>query len=136
MKSKYEDAIPGTGHMETKIQEAIVNGINEHLFNKKNMPSKVIKNNKIVNAVKTMSNKSYWTKVNTVEAWGFATKIAIIFPGLLFDKQLWWLYIFAILSSVSLIWTSTRKTLPTIILFNVAWVVLASLSIVKHFWWF
>ena len=122
--------------METKIQEAIVNGINEHLFNKKNMPSKVIKNNKIVNAVKTMSNKSYWTKVNTVEAWGFATKSAIIFPGLLFDKQLWWLYIFAILSSVSLIWTSTRKTLPTIILFNVAWVVLASLSIVKHFWWF
>ena len=64
------------------------------------------------------------------------TKIAIIFPGLLFDKQFWWLYIFAIASSVALIWTSTRKTLPTIILFNVAWNVLASLSILKHFWWF
>lgn len=136
MKAKRKDIITGPQHVETKIQEAIVNGINEHLFNKKNMPSKVVKNNKIVNAVKTMSNKSYWTKVNTVEAWGFATKIAIIFPGLLLDKQWWWLYIFAILSSVSLIWTSTRKTLPTIILFNVAWVVLASLSIVKHFWWF
>ena len=136
MKAKRKDIITGPQHVETKIQEAIVNGINEHLFNKKKMPSKVVKNNKIVNAVKTMSNKSYWTKVNTVEAWGFATKIAIIFPGLLLDKQWWWLYIFAILSSVSLIWTSTRKTLPTIILFNVAWVVLASLSIVKHFWWF
>ena len=90
---------------------------------------------KIINAIQTMSNRSYWTKVNTVEAWGFATKIAIIFPGLLLGKQFWWLYIFAIISSIALIWTSTRKTLPTIILFNVAWVVLASLSIIKHFWW-
>ena len=91
---------------------------------------------KITDSVKTMSSRSYWNKVNSVEAWGFATKIAIIFPGLLFDAQIWWLYIFAIASSLSLIWTSTRKTLPTIILFNVAWVVLASLSIIKHFWWF
>jgi hypothetical protein len=91
---------------------------------------------KVINAVKTMSSKGYWTRVNTVEAWGFATKIAIIFPGLLLGKQFWWLYIFAIASSVALIWTSTRKTLPTIILFNVAWAVLASLSILKHFWWF
>ncbi len=90
---------------------------------------------KIVTAVKTMSSKEYWTRVNTVEAWGFATKIAIIFPGLLLGKQFWWLYIFAIISSVALIWTSTKKTLPTIILFNVLWVVLASLSILKHFWW-
>jgi hypothetical protein len=89
---------------------------------------------KIINAVKTMSNRSYWTKVNTVEAWGFATKIAIIFPGLLLGRQFWWLYIFAIISSIALIWTSTKKTLPTIILFNVAWVILASLSILKHFW--
>ena len=92
--------------------------------------------NKIIASIKTMSSKEYWTKVNTVEAWGFATKIAIIFPGLLFDKQFWWLYIFAIISSVSLIWTSTKKTLPTIILFNVLWSILASLSILKHFWWF
>jgi hypothetical protein len=92
--------------------------------------------NKILNAIRTMSSKNYWNRVNTVEAWGFFTKIAIIFPGLLFGKQFWWLYIFAIISSVALIWTSTRKTLPTIILFNVAWVILASLSILKHFWWF
>ena len=91
---------------------------------------------KIITAVKTMSSKEYRTRVNTVEACGFATKIAIIFPGLLLGKQFWWLYIFAIISSVALIWTSTNKTLPTIILFNVLWVVLASLSILKHFWWF
>lgn len=92
--------------------------------------------NKVFNAVKTMSSKKYWNRVNTVEAWGFSTKIAIIFPGLLFGKQWWWLYIFAIVSSASLIWTSTKKTLPTIILFNVVWIVLASLAILKHFWWF
>ena len=92
--------------------------------------------NKILNAVKTMSSKDYWTSVNAVEAWGFSTKLAIIIPGLLLGTQFWWLYIFAIVSSVALIWSSTVKTLPTIILFNVAWVVLASLAIIKHFWWF
>lgn len=89
--------------------------------------------NKVINAIKTMSSVKYWNRVNIVEAWGFATKIAIIFPGLLFDKQWWWIYFFAITSSVCLIWTSTKKTLPTIILFNVAWIILASLSILKHF---
>ena len=88
---------------------------------------------KIIDALKTMSSKGYWSRVNAVEAWGFATKIGIIFPGLLFGYQWWWLYIFAILSSLSLIWTSTEKTLPTIIIFNVLWVILASLSIAKHF---
>lgn len=88
---------------------------------------------KIIKAVKTMSLRAYWSAPNTVEAWGFATKIAIIFPGLLFGVQFWWLYIFAILSSLALIWSSTEKTLPTIILFNVAWVILASTAILKHF---
>jgi hypothetical protein len=88
---------------------------------------------KITNAIKEMSNKSYWTKANTVEAWGFVTKLSIIVPGLLFNKQWWWLYILAIVSSIALIWSSTVKTLPTIILFNVAWVILASTAILKHF---
>lgn len=91
---------------------------------------------KIINAIKTVSSKGYWTKANTVEAWGFAAKIAIIFPGLLFGYQWWWIYFFALASSIALIWSSTVKTLPTIILFNAAWVVLACLSILKHFWWF
>ena len=91
---------------------------------------------KIKTAVQTMSSGDYWTKPNIVEAWGFTTKIAIIFPGLLFGYQWWWIYFFALASSIALIWSSTEKTLPTIILFNVAWVVLACLAILKHFWWF
>ena len=92
---------------------------------------KLIQN--IVNAVKTISSVKYWTRANTVEAWGFATKLVIIIPGLLFGVQFWWFYIFAIASSVALIWSSTVKTLPTIILFNVAWIILATASIIKHF---
>ena len=84
-------------------------------------------------AIKTMFNKSYWTKANTVEFFAFMTKLLIIFPGLLFSKQLWWLFIFALLSSLALIWSSTIKTLPTIILFNIGWSILASLAILKHF---
>ena len=84
-------------------------------------------------ALKTMSSPGYWGRVNAVEFWAFMTKIAIIFPGLLFGKQWWWLYIFALLSSASLIWTSTKKTLPTIIVFNLLWIILATASIVKHF---
>lgn len=88
---------------------------------------------KIVYAVRAMTSRKYWTRVNAVEAWGFGTKLVIIVPGLLFEKQWWWLYIFAVASSAALIWTSTRKTLPTIILFNVAWILLASTAIIKHF---
>jgi len=77
--------------------------------------------------------KSYWNRVNKIEALSFATKIAIIFPGLLLGKQWWWLYIFALASSLSLILTSTIKTLPTIIWFNISWCILATASILKHF---
>jgi len=88
---------------------------------------------KILIAIKTMSSKNYWTKANLVEAWGFGTKLTIIIPGLIFGQQWWWLYIFALISSIALIWSSTVKTLPTIILFNVVWVLLAITAIAKHF---
>ena len=87
----------------------------------------------IIHALRLMSNPKYWTRVNAVEAWGFGTKLAIIIPGLLFGRQWWWLYIFAVLSSAALIWTSTRKTLPTIIVFNFVWIILALTAIGKHF---
>lgn len=84
-------------------------------------------------SLKTMRHKSYWNRPNTVEFFAFMTKISIIFPGLLFGKQWWWLYIFALVSSFALIWSSTVKTLPTIIWFNILWCILASAAIVKHF---
>ena len=89
--------------------------------------------NQWLKALKTMKYKKYWNKPNTVEFFAFMTKIAIIFPGLLLGKQFWWLYVFALISSLALIWSSTVKTLPTIIWFNILWSALAILSILKHF---
>jgi hypothetical protein len=86
-----------------------------------------------VDALKTMKHRKYWNKPNTVEFFAFMTKAAIIIPGLLFDTQIWWLYILALLTSLSLIWSSTVKTLPTIIWFNILWSFLAIAAIVKHF---
>ena len=85
-----------------------------------------------VQAVKKMGAKSYWNKANTVEFFAFMTKLFIIFPGLIFGRQWWWLYIFALVSSLTLIWSSTVKTLPTIILFNLGWSVLATTAILKY----
>ncbi len=88
-----------------------------------------------IQAIKKMGDKNYWSRANTVEFWAFATKLCIIFPGLLFGYQWWWLYIFALISSLALIWSSTVKTLPTIILFNIGWSILAIAAIVKY-WFF
>ena len=85
-----------------------------------------------VESIKTMSDRSYWNRPNTVEFFAFMTKLCIIFPGLLLGRQWWWLYIFALASSLALIWSSTKKTLPTIILFNIGWSILASTAILKH----
>ena len=83
-------------------------------------------------SIKLMLNKSYWNRANTVEFFAFMTKLCIIFPGLLLGKQWWWLYIFALGSSLALIWSSTIKTLPTIILFNIGWSILATMAILKY----
>jgi hypothetical protein len=78
--------------------------------------------------------KNYWHSTNTLEWFAFTTKLAIIIPGLLWAKQWWWLYIFAEFSAFSLIITSIKKKLPTIIYFNVMWVILATMQILKHFY--
>ena len=91
---------------------------------------------KIKAVLSSMLSKKYWSKTeNTVEFFAFMTKIVIIFPGLIFGMQWWWLYIFALISSFALIWTSTVKTLPTIIIFNLLWIILAIIAIIKH-WFF
>ena len=90
------------------------------------------KNYEWIIVLKTIRHKKYWNKANTVEFFAFMTKLCIIFPGLLLGKQWWWLYIFALVSSLVLIWSSTKKTLPTIILFNIGWSILAFIAILKY----
>lgn len=85
-----------------------------------------------ITALRSMGNRSYWNLPNTVEFFAFMTKAAIIIPGLIFGVQFWWLYIFALITSLSLIWSSTVKTLPTIIWFNIIWSALAATAIIKY----
>jgi len=89
-------------------------------------------NTKWVTALKTMGSKSYWNKANTFEFIAFVVKAVIIIPGLLFDVQIWWLYLFALASSVMIVWSSTEKTLPTLIWFNILWIGLAIAALVKN----
>jgi hypothetical protein len=90
-------------------------------------------NTEWIYALKTMGKKKYWNKPNTVEFFAFVVKAMIIIPGLLFGIQIWWFYIFAALSSLGLIWSSTKKTIPTLIWFNILWTTLAIAAIAKHF---
>ena len=84
-------------------------------------------------ALKKMGHKEYWNKANTVEFIAFVIKAIIIIPGLLLGVQVWWFYIFAIGSSVGLIWSSTVKTIPTLIWFNILWTILGTIAIIKYF---
>lgn len=84
-------------------------------------------------ALGTMRHRKYWNLPNTVEFFAFITKALIIIPGLLFGINIWWVYIIALATSLSLIWSSTVKTLPTIIWFNIIWSALAITFLLKHF---
>lgn len=47
----------------------------------------MLKPSEIVQVTRRWGDRDYWTKVNAIEAWAFMTKISIIVPGLIFDKQ-------------------------------------------------
>lgn len=85
-----------------------------------------------IEALKLMLKKEYWTKANSVEFFAFVIKAVIIIPGLLFNYQIWWFYIFALISSLMIIWSSTVKTIPTLIWFNILWTILAITAILKY----
>ena len=93
----------------------------------------MIKPTDIWRITKKLFEKKYWNMTNTIEFFAFTTKLVIIIPGLIFGVQVWWFFVFALLSSLALILTSTVKTLPTIIYFNIVWVLLAIVAILKHF---
>ena len=84
-------------------------------------------------ALRTMRHRAYWNLPNTVEFFAFITKAIIIIPGLLFGISIWWIYIIALVTSLALIWSSTVKTLPTLIWFNLIWSALAITFLLKHF---
>ena len=77
--------------------------------------------------------RDYWRAYNVVEAASWFAKAIIIIPGLVFGIQIWQFYILAAVTSLSLIWASNQKLLPSLVAFNTIWVWLATAVIVKQF---
>ena len=76
--------------------------------------------------------KSYWTDYNTVEFVSWVAKAIIIIPGLIFHIQIWWLYFLTLFTSLTLIWASNKKLLPTLVGFNTMWAWLSLMVLSQH----
>ena len=76
--------------------------------------------------------KEYWTDYNTVEFASWAAKAMIIIPGLIFGIQIWWLYFFTLATSLTLIWASEKKLLPTLVGFNTIWAWISCMVLAQH----
>ena len=76
--------------------------------------------------------REYWTNYNTVEFVSWVAKAIIIIPGLVFGIQLWWLYFLTLATSLTLIWASNKKFLPTLVGFNTLWAWLSCMVLAQH----
>ena len=76
--------------------------------------------------------REYWTDYNIVEFASWAAKAIIIVPGLIFGLQLWWLYFFTLITSLTLIWASNKKLLPTLVGFNILWAWISCMVLAQH----
>jgi hypothetical protein len=77
-------------------------------------------------------DKKYWTDYNVVEALSWFTKALIIVPGLIFGIQIWWLFFFTLATSLTLIWASNKKLLPTLVAFNTLWVWISCMVLIQN----
>lgn len=76
--------------------------------------------------------RAYWTDYNTIEALSWLTKAIIIVPGLIFGISVWWFYFLTLATSLTLIWASNKKLLPTLVAFNTLWAWISCMVLVQH----
>jgi hypothetical protein len=76
--------------------------------------------------------QEYWTDYNIVEAASWLTKAVIIVPGLIFGISIWWLFFLTLFTSLTLIWASNKKLLPTLVGFNTLWVWISCMVLAQH----
>jgi hypothetical protein len=88
--------------------------------------------NKIKECYGMLFTKKYWTDYNTIEFVSWSAKAIIIIPGLIFGIQLWWLYFLTLVTSLTLIWASNKKLLPTLVGFNTMWAWLSCMVLAQH----
>ena len=76
--------------------------------------------------------REYWTDYNIVEFASWAAKAIIIVPGLIFGISIWWLFFLTLFTSLTLIWASNKKLLPTLVGFNTIWVWISCMVLAQH----
>jgi hypothetical protein len=76
--------------------------------------------------------REYWTDYNIVEFLSWTAKALIIVPGLIFGVSIWWLYFFTLATSLTLIWASNKKLLPTLVAFNSLWAWISCMVLAQH----
>jgi len=87
---------------------------------------------KIWDRILMFKSNQYWNDYNTIEFSAWMAKAAIIIPGLVYGKEIWWLHFLTLITSSLLIWASMRKSLPTLIVFNTIWIGISLTIILKH----
>lgn len=87
---------------------------------------------KICNCYSMWFTRKYWTNYNIVEAVSWLAKASIIVPGLIFGVQVWWLFFVALVTSMTLIWASNKKLLPTLVGFNTLWIWISCMVLAQH----
>lgn len=76
--------------------------------------------------------REYWKPYNVIEALSWATKAIIIVPGLIFGLSVWWFYFLTLGTSLTLIWASNKKLLPTLVAFNTLWAWISCMVLAQH----
>jgi len=76
--------------------------------------------------------REYWTDYNIVEFVSWFAKAIIIIPGLIFGIQIWQLYFLTLATSLTLIWASNKKLLPTLVGFNTIWTWISCMVLAKN----
>ena len=87
---------------------------------------------KIIDCYKMFFTLEYWKPYNIVEALSWLTKAIIIVPGLVFGIEVWYFYFLTLFTSLSLIWASNKKLLPTLVGFNTLWTWISCVVLAKH----
>jgi hypothetical protein len=87
---------------------------------------------KILDCYKLFFTREYWKPYNIVEALSWATKAIIIVPGLVFGIEIWYFYFLTLFTSLTLIWASNEKLLPTLVGFNTLWTWISCAVLAKH----
>jgi len=76
--------------------------------------------------------REYWKPYNIIEALSWGTKAIIIVPGLIFGYSVWWFYFLTLATSLTLIWASNKKLLPTLVAFNTLWAWISCMVLAQH----